>query len=97
MNRLLGLFEPRNGTHHRDIVQQPQTAQVTAALDLSNSWELRGDITTAHLQLTPWLESATFSFTNTQLHLTMNDAGVHVVGDLTVPEWQTPALHVDAQ
>lgn len=78
-------------------VQQPQMAQVTASLDLSQGWLLSGELNAMRWQLTPWLENAPFSFSNTQLRFSMNEAGIHLLGDLAIPEWMTPVLHLDAQ
>lgn len=78
-------------------MQQPQTAQLNAALDLSQGWLLSGDVVANQWQLTPWMANAPFSFSNAQLKFSMNDAGIHLVGNVVVPELTPLTLHVDTQ
>jgi translocation and assembly module TamB len=78
-------------------LEQPQAAQVTAALDLSQGWSLSGEAKTARWQLTPWMAKPPFSFSKVMLKFSMNEMGIHLVGDVVVPEWTPLPLHVDTQ
>ncbi|MES1192006.1 MAG: translocation/assembly module TamB domain-containing protein [Steroidobacter sp.] len=78
-------------------IQQPGNAHATATLSFpDHHWLMSGHAESARWLLTPWLHNAPLSFRKGNFDYTLDDAGLHVKGDVTVPEWAASPLHVNA-
>lgn len=78
-------------------VQQPNRAHATATLSFPNhQWLIAGRAESARWLLTPWLRNAPLSFSKGIFAYTLDDAGLHVNGDVVVPEWAANPLHINA-
>jgi translocation and assembly module TamB len=78
-------------------IQQPNIAHATATLSFPNqTWLISGQAQSARWLLDPWLHNPPLSFSKGIFDYTLDDAGLHIKGDIGVPEWAVSPLHVDA-
>ncbi|MES1196586.1 MAG: hypothetical protein ABUL58_06545, partial [Steroidobacter sp.] len=78
-------------------VQQPNRVHATATLSFPNhAWLMSGHAQSARWVLDPWLHNPPLSFSKGEFDYTLDDAGLHIKGDVVVPEWAATPLHVDA-
>ena len=96
---LYGIVKMEGDTHTLKFetdIQQPYLAHSTATLSFpEGAWLLKGQLESARWLLTPWLDNAPLSFSKAQIDYSLDDAGIHIKGNIVVPEWAASALYID--
>lgn len=79
-------------------LQQPNIASIDALFTRpDNRWRIEGQVTSPSFLLNPWMENPPLSLRNVSLKVDARPEGIHVSGNVGVPQLDSRDLTIDTQ
>lgn len=79
-------------------LQQPNVANVDALFTRPDGrWRIEGNIASPRFALNPWLENPPLSLRNVALRIDAQPQGIHVSGNVGIPEFDSRDLTIDTR